>query len=192
MDIIRFLNLRYFFDQIISIFTDPADLSFFERLLELWLFLLPFLKILSTILSLLFLILAIYSYIRLKQVQAEEKEKFANHYEPTEGELPKNERWQKIMMLTDSENSNDWRAAIMEADTILDEIVTRIGYHGENLGEKMRGIEKSDFNTLDHAWEAHKVRNKIAHDGGDFVLTQREAKRVINLFGQVFVEFGYI
>ncbi|MDP6571846.1 MAG: hypothetical protein QF747_03360, partial [Patescibacteria group bacterium] len=85
-----------------------------------------------------------------------------------------------------SDNQNDWRLAIIEADTILDDMVTTMGYKGEGIGEKLKQIEKSDFNTLDQAWDAHKVRNTIAHGGSNYVLTQREARRVIGLYKQVF------
>jgi hypothetical protein len=56
----------------------------------------------------------------------------------------------------------------------------------------MKSIEKSDFNSIDMAWEAHKIRNSIAHEGSDFLLNQREAKRVIGLYEIVFREFRYI
>ena len=91
-----------------------------------------------------------------------------------------------------SENESDWRLAVLEADVLLDEMVTGMGYHGDSLGEKLKGIEKSDFLTLDEAWEAHTVRNKIAHEGASFVLTEREAKRIGKLYENVFKEFHYI
>ena len=64
-------------------------------------------------------------------------------------------------------------------------------YIGETIGEQLKGIEQSDFRTLAHAWEAHKVRNKLVHEG-DFMITKREARRVIDLYRKVFEEFHYI
>jgi transposase len=60
------------------------------------------------------------------------------------------------------------------------------------MGERMKAIEKSDFNTIDDAWEAHKARNNIAHQGGGFALNQREARRIISLYERVFREFQLI
>jgi hypothetical protein len=102
------------------------------------------------------------------------------------------ERWDHVLELLASQNPSDWRLAVLEADIILDEIVSRMGYQGQSLGDKLKNIEKSDFLSLDDAWEAHKIRNVIAHRGSDYVLTQREARRVIELFARVFQEFGYI
>jgi hypothetical protein len=68
----------------------------------------------------------------------------------------------------------------------------KMGYHGDTLGERLNSVEKSDFLTLNLAWEAHKVRNMIAHEGSNYLLTKREAKRVIDLYRQVFEEFEFI
>ena len=109
----------------------------------------------------------------------------------TKSEGGTNHAWEKIMNFLNSENPSDWKLAILEADTILDALVQKMGYKGENLGERLKSIEASDFLTLNDAWEAHKVRNAIAHEAG-YDITQREAKRVMKLFENVFREFGYL
>ena len=100
--------------------------------------------------------------------------------------------WQRILNLVESKNESDWRTAIIEADIILSRIVDKMALPGETMGDKMRAIDKSDFVSLDNAWEAHKIRNLIAHEGSDFILTQREARRVIDLYRTVFEEFEVI
>jgi len=62
-------------------------------------------------------------------------------------------RWERILELASSSNPSDWKVAIIEADTILDEIVTVMGFAGDTLGEKLKGIEISDFLTLEEAWD---------------------------------------
>jgi len=82
---------------------------------------------------------------------------------------------------------------VLEADIILGEMLEKMGYiKGETIGDKLKTIEQSDFNSLDQAWEAHRIRNMIAHGGSDYILTEREAKRVIGLYEQVFKEFRYV
>ncbi len=132
--------------------------------------------------------------IRLREVRAEEsglldiltRQALEKHPKRT------NVRWIKVTELADSDNENDWRRAILEADVILDELLDTIGYDGMSVGEKLKSVEKSDFNTVDMAWEAHKVRNKIAHEGGNFTLSKQETRRVIGLFQSVFEEFEYL
>jgi hypothetical protein len=103
-----------------------------------------------------------------------------------------NARWERIAQAADSENPNDWRLAIIEADVILDEMMSKMGYHGKDLGERLKSVEPSDFTTIEQAWEAHKIRNRIAHMGGSYQINQREARRVIDLYKQVFKEFEFI
>lgn len=103
-----------------------------------------------------------------------------------------NPKWQSILDHIETESQNDWRHAILEADIMLDDLLDKLGLPGETMGDKLKAVEKSDFTTIDSAWEAHKVRNQIAHEGGDFVLTQREARRVIDLYKKVFEEFEII
>ena len=104
----------------------------------------------------------------------------------------KNARWDHVLELASSDSPGDWRVAIIEADSMLEELLSGMSYHGTTLGDKLKAIEPSDFRTLDSAWEAHKVRNHIAHSGSNFILTQRETKRVIELYKAVFQEFDYI
>ena len=107
--------------------------------------------------------------------------------------VEKNERWERVEEYMRSPSASDWKVAILEADNILDEIVERLGYRGETLGERMKNIEPSDFPFLDDAWKAHKTRNDIAHKGGpDFVLSRTLAERTINTYHRIFKELGYL
>ena len=89
-----------------------------------------------------------------------------------------------------SDNPTDWKLAIIEADIILDEILKEAGYGGASLGERLRSISPTQLESLDDAWQAHKVRNQIAHGGADFILTQRLAQDTIKQYRRVFYELG--
>lgn len=143
------------------------------------------------IFSFIALTLLLYFTYRTNQIRVKEKRKIEAQL-PQEAVPLRNARWDQIAVHASSDNPNDWRLAIIEADIVLDEIVTRMGYRGASLGEKLKQADPSDFLTLNAAWEAHKTRNRIAHSGSDFILTQREAKRVIDLYEEVFREFHYL
>lgn len=149
------------------------------------------LMIVGTIVTLILLAGIVYVTIRTNQVRAKESQKIKSAI-PEKIEPRHNERWEKILAHVSSENPNDWRLAIIEADIMLDEVITKMGYVGDTLGEKLKMIARGDMESLDSAWEAHKVRNQIAHVGNDFILTQREAKRVIDLYTAVFRELKSI
>ncbi len=157
---------------------------------------LGFLIGLSIPVSLMFLIGIIMSIERLKRIRAKEHVIFNTpvvqaYDQNAKGDPELTERWRKILELVSSLNENDQRQAIIFADVILEDILDRLGYKGEGIGEKLKSADRGDFKTLDQAWDAHKVRNAIAHEA-DFKLSQHEAKRVISMYQQVFEEFFYI
>jgi hypothetical protein len=184
------LNIEYIFYKMYQLFTGGfSALGNEGGILETILNVLHFL---FSLVAIFFLVVILYVIVRRYEMRKEKARKLGRP-ETSEIEVYKrNGRWQVVLDHVYSENPSDWRLAIIEADNILGEMVTRIGYKGENLGEKLKSVEPSDFDTLQEAWEAHKIRNKIAHEGLTFQIDHREAKRVVALFEKVFKEFGYI
>ena len=129
--------------------------------------------------------------VALKREDKAELEAKVAHLAKTAGDDASKKAWSKLVNYLNSNNQADWKLAILEADVMLDKLVERMGYEGANLGERLKNVEPSDFTTLQDAWEAHKVRNRIAHES-DYVLTSREARRVMDLFEKVFREFDFI
>lgn len=193
MESVNSLNLQYIFLLIYRLFTDGNNIEEVqEAFLNFW----QGFTVVSLFVSLLLLVGIVYASIRLSQIRKEENEIYGYgqsiYPETAETPVQKNERWEKILQHVKSENPSDWRLAILEADIILSEMMQRMGYQGETLGEKLKQVERSDFTTIDSAWEAHKIRNLIAHQGSDYILTHREAQRVIALYRVVFEEFNFI
>ncbi len=193
-------GIWYYFSPIVA-YISPFFQAHSTLLTSIGVSTLNFLIVISFPVSVLFFIGIIISIERLKRIRNREKDIYNAKVE--EGFVPEpvsgakgspetTNRWRKILTYVSSTNENDWRQAIIDADTILDEMLTKMSYHGDDLGSKLRGATKADFKTLDQAWDAHKVRNDIAHAGSTFQLSQHEAKRVINLYKQVFEEFYYI
>lgn len=138
------------------------------------------------------LVLVAYVVIRMKQIRMVEIEEYKAKAKPLHEEKVKNEQWERVAELVSSDRPNDWRQAVLEADVMLDAVLSSKGYQGEGIGERLRSVAREDLLSLNDAWEAHKVRNEIAHAGSDYILTQREARRTIDLFQNVFKEFGVI
>lgn len=101
-------------------------------------------------------------------------------------------RWDRVMEQAYSENEQNWRLAILEADIMLNELLDYLGYRGETMADKMRQVEKVDFKSIDLAWEAHRLRNQIAHQSADHPLSAREVRRVVGLYEQIFREFSFV
>jgi hypothetical protein len=135
----------------------------------------------------------VYASMQLSRVRRAERRELKNLTQAAiSGEDTHNERWQQILSYAASDDHELWRLAIIEADVMLDEMLRTMGYQQDSLGGKLRSVERSDFQTIDKAWEAHKVRNSIAHEGSTYDLNRRELERTINNYRQVFTEFSYI
>ncbi|MFA5777901.1 MAG: hypothetical protein WC870_00185 [Candidatus Paceibacterota bacterium] len=104
----------------------------------------------------------------------------------------KNERWGKTLNYLFSQHSSDWKLAIIEADSMLESLMDQMGFKGESLGDKLKSANQENFSNLTTAWEVHTIRNRIAHEGLAFELSQHEAKRIIALYERIFHEYGYI
>src|SRR3989338_7803660 len=114
-----FLNLEYVFykitqlllkiwDVIISIFTDEV-LGAFIR----------FILVIAIIALVAFII---YTLMKIKKIENDESIKISDIKAPKDDRSVKNERWEKIKRLVESNNPAEWKVAIFEADSILEEM----------------------------------------------------------------------
>lgn len=170
---------------------DLVDVPVPDSLETAWKIFVP----ISIFVSLLLAVGVAYALVRMAQIRSAEAAGFKEETvaagvaaTPNGSQL----RWARIVEQVHSDNPNDWRLAILEADIMLDELLEVQGYHGDTMGDKMKQVERSDFNTIELAWDAHKVRNKIAHEGSAHDLNEREVRRVMGLYEQVFREFHFI
>lgn len=186
---VNFLNLEYFFSRLYQFFSgDLSEGVGLSTANDLLVRLLAWVIILSTI----FFIGIIYFVMRIRYLRQEDEYKYG-HILPSdlEDKPLRNTRWENLKAYLESESESDWKLAIIEADKLLEELVEKLGYLGDNLGERLKAVEPSDFTTLQDAWEAHKIRNKIAHEQ-NYRLTHRDARLTIARFERVFQEFSFI
>lgn len=157
------------------------------------------------ILAVFFIAIICYTSIRMFEIRAKEHkhlhheiEEYAHHQAEREKKLSqgdavsKNDRWIQTLAYLFSQHASDWKLAVIEADSMLEELMTNLGFKGETLGDKLKSATQETFHGLSSAWEAHTVRNRIAHEGTSFDLTQREAKRIIAIYEGIFREYGFI
>lgn len=136
----------------------------------------------------------VYSAIRILQIRHAEHLQFRKAaHTVAHTDVPRTQlRWQRVMEHANSTDEHKWRLAILEADIMLNELLDVLGYKGETMAEKMKQVARGDFHSIDAAWDAHKVRNRVAHEGSEHPLSEREKNRVIGLYQQVFREFNFI
>ncbi len=177
-------------DQLVNFLSVTSQPGVMDELYRWW----GTLVILSVLFSLFLIAGTIYSVIRIFQIRRHEEERFVAAAHPVAArDIPKAQlRWNRIKEEISSENEQSWKLAILEADIMLNELLDVLAYRGETMADKMKQVERADWKTIDLAWEAHKVRNSIAHQGTMVRLGDREARRVIGLYEQVFKEFQFV
>lgn len=150
------------------------------------------LRVFLFILLLLLLFVIVYSFLEWNELKSK-SDKHIESLIPKEDTTSKlNARWEKVKELIASNSESDWRFAIMEADAMLEDMTLAMNLPGETLGERLKSVEPSDFLNLQQAWEAHKIRNQIAHQGSEYKLEHRTALAAIRMFEEVFHEFKII
>jgi len=189
----KFLNPNYLFDNLVEF----LGYIFNAKGLDI-------LYIILSVFAVFFIAIIIYTTIRMFEIRKKEHlhllheiEEYAHNQalkekKAQEGGAFKNERWRKVLDYLFSVNENDWKLAIIEADSMLYELLTQIGFKGESIADKLKEANQANFRSINLAWEAHNVRNKIAHEGSSFELSLHEAKRIIALYEEIFQEFGFI
>lgn len=180
-----YFNLEYIFFLIYK-FVDAIKL-FFVSLGGI-----NFLKTTVSVIAILLITAIIYTYIRIKELEREQDEKIKEVFSFDEKAPVKNTKWENVLKHVAGNDSASWRIAIIEADSMLDEMLIKMGYFGETMGDRLMSAKEETFPYLNEAWEAHKVRNRIAHDGSDFVINRPEVKRVIDNYESVFRAQDYI
>ncbi len=151
--------------------------------------------IISGTLSALFTIIILYSVIRMFMIQKHEQDHIdheIHNYQNKLADLAKNPRWELIENLVTSTSEADWRVAIIEADVLMEEALEYGGFTGAGVGEMLTNASDKSFKTYQFAWEAHKVRNDIAHGGSNYGLAKEDVIRTIGMYRAVLEEFGVI
>ena len=143
-------------------------------------------------LSVIALFIIVYCIVRLFELRKREELFYSTLITPQEAVGGVNPRWEHIESLAGGASPSEWREAIIEADIMLDDVLGRNGYVGDGVGEKLKAVESENLSTLNDAWEAHKVRNQIAHEGSAFNLSESIARRTIGRYEVVFRELKAI
>ena len=193
MDPVSQANVEYFFRLIYeclrgACYGGVKSDELAALLAHLWLWVI----VIGYIISAIGLFVIVYATIRLFDLRKREEEYYSALIQVPDAESGEHPRWQHIKELAEGATASGWREAIIEADILLDELLARQGYTGAGVGEKLKSADQLNFATLQDAWEAHKVRNQIAHEGSAFELSESIVRRTIGRYEAVFHELKAI
>jgi hypothetical protein len=99
------------------------------------------------------------------------------------------EAWATVQKHFFSGNLNDLKMSIVEADNILNDALRYAGIRGTNLGERLKNIKHSQMPNLEDVWDAHKLRNEIAHETS-FILKRDTAEHALAAYNVALRNLG--
>ena len=100
---------------------------------------------------------------------------------PTTSPRSMRKKWDKIKARLGSENISQYKVAILEADSVIDDIIAKIGYEGKNMTEKLDLIKPGQLENLEEIRNAHQIRNRIIHEA-DFHVDKKMAEETIGVY----------
>jgi len=121
-------------------------------------------KLISVFLSIIFIAIILKKLYEIQNILHP-----APVYLPAGGESKPQRRtyeneFEQVKNYVESDLGTEWKIAVLEGDKIMDDALINIGTLGETMGERLKNTSKTSMPSLDLVWEAHKLRNLIAHD----------------------------
>lgn len=100
-------------------------------------------------------------------------------------------KWKKIQQRIETANEAEYKLAVIEADGMLNDILLRMGFAGETLGDRLKLLTPAIISNLYDIKEAHQIRNNVVHDP-HYQLTLKEAQRTLEIYRMAFSSLDLI
>lgn len=101
------------------------------------------------------------------------------------------DQWQAIIKKIASDSPEIWKLALIEADSLVDDLLKHLNYPGEHMADRLAKLDRNDFTTLDRLWNAHRVRNNLVHIA-DFKISQDKIKGILEDYEAFLKEIGVL
>lgn len=97
-------------------------------------------------------------------------------------------KWEKVRSKLESGREADFKLAIIEADGIIEDLIRRLNYPGENMSERLENIPPGQLEHVEEIRRAHEIRNRIIHED-DFALDRKSAEETLALYEEFLRHF---
>jgi len=103
------------------------------------------------------------------------------HGGPTTPESIVQKKWKKIKKRMESLNEANWKLAVIEAEELVEKILEEMGYKGEGLKEKLKGVSEAEIKNVSDLISAYDVFINILSDP-DYRLKREKAIKSFSAF----------
>jgi len=97
-------------------------------------------------------------------------------------------KWAKIKERLESENPSQYKVAILEADIVIDKVLSDMRYPGKNLTERLEKIKPAQLPGYEDLKNAHEIRNRIIHEAG-FSVDKKRAEEIVAVYKKLLKDF---
>lgn len=101
------------------------------------------------------------------------------------------EKWENIISKAESDNSRDYKDAVVLADAFLEDILKMANFSGENIENRLKKIPDNQLEFKEDIIWAHKLKKRIALEE-NFEVDHEEAERAVYIFQRVLKKMGVI
>ncbi len=99
-------------------------------------------------------------------------------------------RWLAVEQSLVRGNESSYHLAVLNGDKLVDNALRDRGFSGQTMGERLKAAS-SKLSRRDDVWNAHKLRNKIAHEP-DVRVTYEQARGALRAFKQALKDLGAV
>ncbi len=93
--------------------------------------------------------------------------------------------WEDVVEHAKSEKEAERKMAVIEADDMIDSALSKIGYSGETLLDKLAVLNKEIIPNIEEVKDAHRKRRDIVYDPNKSI-SREEAEQIVSVYEEVF------
>lgn len=94
-------------------------------------------------------------------------------------------QWAKVLKRLDTGKEADYKLAVIEADSLFNDILKKMGYKGETMAKILEQLDATILPNIEQIWKVHKIRNNVVHDP-DYELSLEQAREVLGIYEKTF------
>ena len=100
-------------------------------------------------------------------------------------------RWDAILAKAPKSPPQSFALAIIEADKFVDDVLKRLGFHGEHMADRLERLNTGSIASLDRVWQVHRARNELVHNP-DFEIKPHDAEEMLGVYQKFLEELGVL
>jgi hypothetical protein len=95
--------------------------------------------------------------------------------------------WEHINDRIAKNDEASLKLAIIEADSMLEDVLKRMGLEGRDMGEQLEQLGSQQLKSYAEIVEAHRLRDLIVHQK-DIIVTKEQAQIAVDSYGKALKE----